>query len=96
MVDAYLKGDLMSDLESIITLKELPTRWLKFYTYIFLPFKILTSPVIIFAQYNQLIVTGHKTFLNPVDFIPIVIFDIFILLGCYLTKKCARGIMVMG
>lgn len=72
--------------------KELPARWLKFYIYVFLPFKILTSPVTILAEYDTLIQAGHKVSLNPIVFIPIVILDIFICFVIYgLYKKRLWG-----
>ncbi len=67
--------------------KSLPTRWLSFYTYFFLPFKILTSPVNILAEYDRLIEAGYNVSLNPFDFVPIVIVDIFICLLIYGLHK---------
>jgi hypothetical protein len=72
--------------------KELTTRWLRFYTYGVLPFKIITSPVAILADYDRMIEAGYKASLNPTAFIPVVIFDIFICFLIYgLHKKRLWG-----
>ena len=72
--------------------KELSTRWLKFYTYGVLPFKIITSPVAMLADYDRMIEAGYNASLNPSAFIPVVIFDIFICFLIYgLHKKRLWG-----
>ena len=59
----------------------LPIRWFKFYIYIFLPFKILTSFVPLLAEYGRLTEAGYRPELRPMAFVPIIIWDIFI---CFL------------
>ena len=72
--------------------KELTTRWLKFYTYVVLPFKIITSPVTILADYNRMLRAGYNVSLDPTAFIPVVIFDIFICFLIYgLHKRLLWG-----
>lgn len=66
---------------------EFSTRWLKFYTYVFLPFTMLTSFVPTLAQYDRLIEAGYKAELSPLTFVPIVIWDIFICFVIYGLHK---------
>lgn len=65
----------------------LPTRWLKFYIYIFLPFRILTSFNQTLAQYVTLIWAGYDAQLTPMTFVPIIIWDIFICFVIYGLHK---------
>ncbi len=70
----------------------LTTRWLKFYTYVILPFKIITSPVVILADYDTMVGAGYSASLNPTVFIPVVLVDIFICFIIYgLHKKRLWG-----
>jgi len=62
--------------------KSISTRWLSFYIYIFLPFKILVSPVNILASYYD----GNINF-NILDFVPILTFDIFLIFLIYGLHK---------
>lgn len=62
---------------------ELPSRWLKFYVYVFLPFRIFTSFVPTLAQYDKLIEAGYKVELSPLTFVPTIIWDIFICFVIY-------------
>lgn len=72
--------------------RKIATRWLSFYTYAFLPFKILTSFVPLLAEYDTLIEQGYKVELDPLIFVPIVVGDIFICFLIYgLHKKKLWG-----
>lgn len=78
--------------KAIISSKELPIRWLFFYTYIVLPLKIITSPVNILADYDRMVEAGYKASINPSAFIPIAFIDIFICFVIYgLHKKRLWG-----
>jgi len=58
-----------------------PTRWLWFYTYVYLPFGVLTSFAPALAEYDKLGEAGYQIELNSIIFAPIVVFDIFV---CFL------------
>ena len=65
----------------------LPTRWLSFYSYVFLPFRIVTSFVPTLAEYDKLIEQGYAAKLNPMLFVPIIAWDIFLCFIIYGLHK---------
>ena len=75
--------------------RKIATRWLSFYTYACLPFGILASFVPILVQYDRLVELGYRVKLNPLMFVPTVVWDIFICLLIYgLHKKKFWGRVV--
>lgn len=63
------------------------TRWLTFYTYIFLPFRILAGFVPVLAQYDKLREKGYNVAITFPDLAPAIIFGIFIVVVLYGVHK---------
>jgi len=61
----------------------LPIKWLRFYTYFLLPLKIIMSPAPVLLEYSKLIEQGYTPEFNFMQFVPIIILDIFIIIVIY-------------
>jgi hypothetical protein len=61
--------------------KEVPTHWLWFYTYIWLPFSLLISALLTFAEFQRLEDAGYQIDMNPLIYVPTVLCAIF---ACFL------------
>jgi DNA-directed RNA polymerase subunit RPC12/RpoP len=86
--DSSSRSTSMPVVDSTNASRKIATRWLSFYTYAFLPFRILTSFVPLLAEYDRLVEQGYKAELNLLMFAPIVVWNIFICFLIYgLHKK---------
>lgn len=68
------------------------TRWLSFYTFVYLPFGFLTSFVLILAEYDKLVERGYVVTFNPLGLVPIItegIFRCFIIYGLHKRRLWA-------
>lgn len=63
------------------------TRWLTFYTYAFLPFRVLAGFVPVLAQYDKLREKGYSVSITFPDLAPAIIFGIFIVVVIYGLHK---------
>lgn len=68
------------------------TKWLIFYTYVFLPFRILAGFAPVLATYDKLVEAGYQPTLTFQDFIPSIIWGVFTMVVLYgLHRRQAWG-----
>lgn len=65
----------------------LGTKWMSFYTYGFLPFRILTGFVPVLAQYDKLKEAGYRPNMTFQDFLPAIIWGVLTLTVMYGLHK---------
>lgn len=75
----------MSDVNDIKS--NLGTKWLSFYTYGFLPFRIVAGLVPVLAQYDKLREAGYSPTISFQDLAPSIIWGIFTLVVLYGLHK---------
>jgi len=74
---------------TINTEQKLPTRWLSFYTYVYLPFGIVNAYAQELARYDRLVERGYAPHIDPMTFVLPTIISIFTLALIYgLHRRC--------